>query len=152
MDMHLEAVAMPAQEHTGSFVTSIQTTLYDKCIHGPLSGLNIIKYPHITSNLSWQCKYNILSTEFHRLKRNITERPDFCFHIARIILRLVRRGYQLNLLLQRLQHLLQQNYFEWQVPWHQVFREVMVQLVGMQLDRFAPGATAILQRYFASAH
>jgi hypothetical protein len=60
------------------------------------------------------------------------------------------------LLLQRLQHLLQQKYFDfnfdWQVPWHQVLREVMVQLVGMQIDRFAPGAIAILQRYCASAH
>jgi hypothetical protein len=150
MDMYLEALATPAKGQLGSFVATIETTLYDKCIHGPLAGLGIIKYPHITSNLSWQCKYNILTTEFYRLMRNITQRPNFCLHIARIIFHLVRRGYQLDLLLHRLQHLLQQHYYEWQQPWPQVFREILLQLVGMQMDRVLPGLTATLQRYLAS--
>jgi hypothetical protein len=81
----------------GSFVTSIQTSPYGKCIHGLLAGLNSIKHLHITSSLSWQCLpstlYHLQKGLIHRLKQNLTERPDFCIFIAHMKLWLVQQNY-----------------------------------------------------------
>jgi hypothetical protein len=155
MDLHVEAVAHPAPEVPGGLVAELQTTLYDKCLHGPLVGLGIIKYPHIISNLSWQCKYNIIITEFHRFMRNITVLPNFCFHMARIIITLLQRGYQLQLLLARLQQLLRRHRYNWRQSWHYIFLEVLLQL-GMQaaalhLDTVFPGLGLVLQQQIALA-
>jgi hypothetical protein len=144
MDLHLEALAIPAPELSGAPFASIETTLYDKCIHGPLVGLSIVKYPHITSNLSWECKYNILTTEFFRLIRNITSQSDFCLHMARIIVHLLVRGYQLQLLVSRLQDLMRRHYYHWVVPWSEVFKEVLLCIAASQLDNMFPGLGTVL--------
>jgi hypothetical protein len=140
----LEALAIPAPELSGAPFASIETTLYDKCIHGPLVGLSIVKYPHITSNLSWECKYNILTTEFFRLIRNITSQSDFCLHMARIIVHLLVRGYQLQLLVSRLQDLMRRHYYHWVVPWSEVFKEVLLCIAASQLDNMFPGLGTVL--------
>ena len=53
-------------QHAGlSYMVS--SRLMNMMYNRQCQGLSIIKYPHVTSNLPWQCKYNILTTEFHRL-------------------------------------------------------------------------------------
>ena len=144
MDVHITARAYPAPELSGAQAVALGTTLYDKCIHGPLAGLSIIKYPHITSNLSWQCKYNILTTEFHRLLHNITSQSDFCLHVARIMVRLVVRGYQLQLLIEHLIALLRCHHFNWTQAWPSVVVEILQQLAAMHLDNIIPGLGPIV--------
>jgi hypothetical protein len=56
----------------------------------------LIRYPHITSNLSWLAKYNIMVTEFHRLSRRITNQADLWDHLGRIACDMCRRGYQVG--------------------------------------------------------
>ena len=148
MDIHVDAVAYPASELSDAPAVALETTLYDKCIHGPLKGLSIIKYPHITSNLPWGCKLNILTTEFHRLLRNITSQPDFCMHLARIMVRLVSRGYRLQLLIARLVSLMRQHYYNWTQAWPyvlvQVLEQILEQIAAMHLDNIIPGLGSIV--------
>lgn len=146
MDMQLTAQALPSPERDNAPVAVLESTLYDKCIHGPLAGLNIIKYPHILSNLSWECKYNILTTEFFRFMRNITSQPNFCSNLARILLHMARRGYQLQLLLARLQVLFRQHYYNWRTAWPELFLEVLLALASLQLDTFLPGLGVFIQQ------
>ncbi len=44
----------------------LTTVLYDKRRHEPLSSLFIIKYPHMSSNISDTAKFNIITSQYHR--------------------------------------------------------------------------------------
>jgi hypothetical protein len=56
--------------------------------------------------LSWQTKYNVLTTVFHRLVRRVTDSSNFCFHLARIMFELCLKGYALNRMLRMLINLI----------------------------------------------
>jgi hypothetical protein len=75
-------------------VADFETYLYAKHVHGPFRFLKLIRFPHITSHLSWLAKYNIMVTEFHRLSRRVTNHADLWDHLGRIACGMCRRGYQ----------------------------------------------------------
>ena len=75
-------------------IADFETYLYAKHVHGPFRFLKLIRFPHITSSLSWTAKYNIITTEFHRLTRRVTNHADLWDHLGRIGCDMVCRGYQ----------------------------------------------------------
>lgn len=78
--------------------------------------------------------------------RNITSQPNFCSNLARILLHMARRGYQLQLLLARLQVLFRQHYYNWRTAWPELFLEVLLALASLQLDTFLPGLGVFIQQ------
>lgn len=147
LDLTLTAKVQRAPERYGLLIAQVQTTLYDKCLHGPLAGLPIIKYPHIISGLSWECKYNIVNSQFTRLVGILTEQNDFAQQMAGMFVRMVRRGYQLQLLLLRLQQLLQRHPYHWQAAWHGIMFEVMHFIAAMKLDAEFPGLGDVMREH-----
>ena len=74
----------------------ITTQLYDKRKHPPLSGVFIIKYPHMSSKISETAKYSIVTSQFHRLQRIVLQRRNFVDNMADILHTLVHKGYDME--------------------------------------------------------
>ena len=74
----------------------ITTQLYDKRKHPPLSGVFIIKYPHMSSKISETAKYSIVTSQFHRLRRIVLQRRNFVDNMADILHTLVHKGYDME--------------------------------------------------------
>ena len=77
------------------------TVLYDKCRHEPLSSLFIIKYPHMSSNISDIAKFNIITSQYHRFLSIILSKANFFASMADVIMTLSRKGYPIHELLTR---------------------------------------------------
>lgn len=71
----------------------VTTILYDKREHGRLASLFIVKYPHISSNISDSAKYGIITSQFHRYRRIIMLRDNFTFRMAALIDTMRHKGY-----------------------------------------------------------
>jgi hypothetical protein len=63
----------------------------------------MVRFPHISSNLSARCKYNCLTGEFHRLRRIVLQQENFCMEMARVRFQLEKRGYSPRRLQKQLQ-------------------------------------------------
>lgn len=79
----------------------LTTVLYDKCRHEPLSSLFIIKYPHMSSNISDTAKFNIITSQYHRFLSIILSKANFVASMADVIMTLSRKGYPIHELLTR---------------------------------------------------
>jgi len=71
-------------------VFPVGTTLFDKRWSYTF---DIIKFPHATSKLSARSKYGIVTSQFHRFRRILTDFDDFCKSNASVISDLRHRGY-----------------------------------------------------------
>ena len=89
-------------------VADFETYLYSKHLDGPFQALRLVRYPPITSMLAWQAKYNILTTEFHRIRRRVTNQANIWCNLGRIIADLLRKGYQIGRLMGMLSRLMHQ--------------------------------------------
>ncbi|DBA82067.1 TPA: hypothetical protein ACH3X2_006811 [Trebouxia sp. C0005] len=79
----------------------LTTVLHDKRRHEPLSSLFIIKYPHISSNISDTAKFNIITSQYHRFLSIILSKTNFVASMADVIMTLSRKGYPIHELLTR---------------------------------------------------
>ena len=79
----------------------LTTVLYDKRRHGPLSSLFIIKYPHMSSNISETAKFNIITSQYHRFLSTILSKDNFVASMADVIMTLSSKGYPIHELLTR---------------------------------------------------
>ena len=78
---------------TGS---SLETLLFDKREHYPLStmGITFIKFPHISSLLASNCKYNVLTGQLHRFVSRISNYEDFISRCTGLLIYLTQtKGY-----------------------------------------------------------
>jgi hypothetical protein len=78
------------------------TDLFDKRRAPEYNNARIIRFPHITSLLSKICKYNIIVSRFHHLRRIISNRSNFVIELARVMLELIQKGYLTSTLNARL--------------------------------------------------
>jgi hypothetical protein len=85
--------------------TPLQTTFYNKFSEPEFSHLPVIRYTHITSNLSRRCKWNILAGRFAALSQNLTSRRSFIETVAKVFVGLVQRGYTFGRLKRNLRQL-----------------------------------------------
>ena len=72
----------------------VTTQLYDKRRRPEFASVQIVRFPHITSNLSVRCKYNIIIGQFHRFRRILLEKSNFVDEIALLLQALMDRGYK----------------------------------------------------------
>ena len=99
--MDISITPSPHQSRPHSFTT----VLYDKREHPPLSALFIIKFPHISSNISATAKYGIITSQFHRYRRIVLWREDFESRMARLMRELEGQGYDRGTMKHQLQRL-----------------------------------------------
>ena len=88
------------QRQLGS-LSRLTTVLFDKREHQPLRDLFIIKYPHVSSNISSTAKYGIITSQYHRLRRIIMLREDFVHRMAGIVSYMEFKGHDATRMLQQ---------------------------------------------------
>lgn len=86
---YMDMTILPVVGHS----QRVTTILYDKRKHGKLASLFIVKYPHISSNISDSAKYGIITSQFHRYRRLIMLRDNFTFRMAALIDTMRHKGY-----------------------------------------------------------
>ncbi len=86
-----------------SFIT---TRLYDKRAQPAFNGVRLSRYVPRHSNVNDPAKDNILASQFHRLRRVITEPSNFCASMADVISTLARSGYARGALAHRYRRLM----------------------------------------------
>ena len=79
----------------------LTTLLYDKRRHEPLASLYIIKYPHMSSNISVTAKFNIITSQYHRFRSIILSRQNFVVSMADVVMTLAGKGYPIHELLMK---------------------------------------------------
>ena len=85
----------------------LTTRLYDRRMHDPhFSAIPVVYYTHALSMVAAHTKFNVLTGQFHRLRRLILDRSNFCSSIAVVLFHLQRRGYSSRLLKRKLRFLL----------------------------------------------
>ena len=92
---YMDVTILPVTGHS----QRVTTILYDKREHKPLASLFIVKYPHISSNISDSAKYGIITSQFHRYRRIIMLRDNFTFRMADLINTMRCKGYDTNRML-----------------------------------------------------
>lgn len=70
--------------------------------HPDFAAVRLVRFPHITSNLSVRCKYNIVIGQFHRFRRIILDKANFIQECALLLLAMQDRGYRMGTLKRRL--------------------------------------------------
>jgi hypothetical protein len=73
--------------------TILTTRLCDKRRGDACAHLNIIRLPRITSFLNAASKYGVITSQFHRLRRNNTDYADFCREMGILLHAAEGRGY-----------------------------------------------------------
>ena len=102
MDVTVGLQAIPASPY---MMADYYTELFDKRTVGPFQHMSIIRYPHITTALSSSAKYNVLSTEFHRLIRRISVTPNLLYSLGQLCYNLSKLGYDIAFLMSKLHQL-----------------------------------------------
>jgi hypothetical protein len=83
------------------------TQLYDKRREDCYAGIPIVQYQHVSSTVSVHTGYNILIGQLHRFRTLISVRGNYVMEAAKLVKRMVHRGYKRTLVMRKLRHHLQ---------------------------------------------
>ncbi|KAL3158847.1 hypothetical protein ABBQ32_011568 [Trebouxia sp. C0010 RCD-2024] len=111
----------------------LTTMLYDKREHPPLSTLFIIRFPHISSNISDTAKYNIITSQFHRYRRIILWRKDFVYRLAALLRDLSSKQYDMERMQQQIRRLGHKHPCLYGDCTYTLITEVITELDGLNL-------------------
>jgi hypothetical protein len=84
----------------------LTTKLFDRRTTPTFAALPIVRYVHITSMIAYVSKYNTVVSQFHRFRRLILDKDNFCASMADVLARLHARGYASGRMLSKLRYLL----------------------------------------------
>ena len=87
----------------------IVTRLFDKRLQPAFASLPIVRYIPSLSNVNESAKHNIITGQFHRLSRCVTNPVDFAAHMSRIVSDLCARQYSFRRLFSKYKNLLTSN-------------------------------------------
>ena len=65
-----------------------------------MSSHAIVRFPHMSSNVSEDAKYNIVVGRFHSFRRAILNLDSFIHSVADVVLALAAKGYDISRMLQ----------------------------------------------------
>ena len=106
LDVQIVTKKHSVMNEMGDVVCVVQsfTKLYDKRRNACYRGIPIVQYQHVSSTLSLHCGYNILIGQLHRFRELIMLRDNYILEVARLVLRMQKRGYKKSILFRKLKH------------------------------------------------
>ena len=72
----------------------LYTAIYDKRLDSKYADIQVIRYPDITSIISEQAKYGIVTSQMHRFSKRCMRVTDFAYNVALVLYRMERKGYR----------------------------------------------------------
>ena len=95
LDVHIRQSALRFQIVDGEirWYGFLETVLYDKRRDPRFANIPLVRWTSIHSNLLSRCKFNTITSQFHRFRRIITNFPNFVAELALLLRQLVDFGY-----------------------------------------------------------
>ena len=85
---------------------SLEVDIYDKRLEPEYANLNIIRMPHIFSNISLIAKYGVICSQLFRFSRLCSNKISFIIQSCHLILLLVEKGYSFKKILKKVRSFL----------------------------------------------
>jgi hypothetical protein len=103
--------------------------IFDKCSQAEYAGIEMIRMPHVHSNISMTAKLGVINSQFYRFLRLCSCKKFFVFQMVSLIVFLKAKGYPLKGLLKRTRVLLLKENFLFGISTVGIFRMILLQVL-----------------------
>ncbi len=103
--------------------------IFDKCSQPEYAGIEMIRMPHVHSNISMTAKLGVINSQFYRFLRLCSCKNFFVFQMVSLIVFLKAKGYPLKVLLKRTRGLLLKEKFLFGISAFGSFRMILLQVL-----------------------
>ncbi len=117
---YLDLQFIPSRQASGAI--RLHVKLYGERLEDKFVRMMLQRYPHATSALSSMCKLNIIVSRYTHMRRVITVKEDFCWHLARMMFDFYRRDYRMRPMWKRLERCLRWQPAFKSTQWYTLYR------------------------------
>jgi hypothetical protein len=103
--------------------------IFDKCSQPEYAGIEMIRMPHVHSNISMTVKLGVVNSQFYRFLRLCSCKKFFVFQMVSLIVFLKAKGYPLKVLLKRTRGLLLKEKFLFGISTLGISRMILLQVL-----------------------
>jgi hypothetical protein len=103
--------------------------IFDKRSQPEYAGIDMIRMPHVHSNISMTAKLGVINSQFYRFLRLCSCNKLFVFHMVSLIFLLKVKGYPLKILLKRIRGLLDKEQFPFGISAFGVLRMILFRVL-----------------------
>jgi hypothetical protein len=89
-------------------------------------GIDMIKMPHVHSNISMTTKWGVINSQFYRFLKLCSRKKFFVFYMANLIVFLKAKGYPFEVLLKRTKRLVLNEKFMFKISAFGIFRMIFL--------------------------
>ncbi len=100
--------------------------IFDKCSQPEYAGIEMIRMPHVHSNISMTAKLGVINSKFYRFLRLRSCKKFFVFQMVSLIVFLKAKGYPLKVLLKRTRGLVLKEKFLFRISTFGIFRLILL--------------------------
>jgi hypothetical protein len=103
--------------------------IFDKRSQPEYAGIEMIRMPHVHSNISMTAKLGVINSQFYRFLRLCSCKKFFVFQMASLIVLLKAKGYPFKVLLKRTRRLVLKEKFLFGISAFGIFRMILLQVM-----------------------
>jgi hypothetical protein len=103
--------------------------IFDKRSQPEYAGIEMIRMPHVDSNISMTAKLGVINSQFYRFLRLCSCKKFFVFQMVSLIVFLKAKGYPLKVLQKRTRGLLLKEKFMFGISTFGIFRMILLQVL-----------------------
>ncbi len=100
--------------------------IFDKCSQPEYAGIEMIRMPHVHSNISMTAKLGVINSQFYRFLRLCSCKRFFVFQMVSLIVFLKAKGYPLKVFLKRTRGLVLKEKFLFGISTFGIFRMILL--------------------------
>ncbi len=103
--------------------------IFDKRSQLEYAGIEMIRMPHVHSNISMKAKLGVINSQFYRFLRLCSCKKFFVFQMVSLIVFLKAKGYPLKFLLKRTRVLVFKEKFLFGISAFGIFRLILLRVM-----------------------
>ncbi len=103
--------------------------IFDKRSQPEYAGIEVIRMPHVRSNISMTAKLGVINSQFYRFFRLCSCKKFFVFQMVSLIVFLKAKGYPLKVLLKRTRGLVLKEKFLFGISAFGIFRMILLRVM-----------------------
>jgi hypothetical protein len=112
-----------------SLFQGLSCDIFDKCSQPEYAGIDMIRMPHVHSNISMTAKLGVINSQFHRFLRLCSCKKFFVFQMVNLIVFLKAKGYPFKVLLKRTRGLVLNEKFLFGISAFGIFRMILLRVM-----------------------
>jgi hypothetical protein len=103
--------------------------IFDKHSQPESAGIELIRMPHVHSNISMTVKLGVINSQFCRFLRLCSCKKFFVFQLVSLVVFLKAKGYPFKVLLKRTRGLVLKEKFLFEISAFGIFRMILLQVM-----------------------